>query len=511
MTILRRHGVLALALPLLAALYLWLSWYDGLGSVRGDGLIYFLTAWQYAPWVTPDPLAAAIARATLFPPVYPLMLMASGAIYGFQAAHVVTAGLLLVSFVAFHAWLVSLGVSRARAGACAALFGLLPGTLLQSFYLHPEGLYVALVFTAFVLLDAAERTQRAGWFWGASAIIAIALVTRTAGVTLVPALALVLVRNRPAGWPAMLAAAVAPAVAWGLLHHPEMAYSEVLTGKYNTERALGDMARDVASYVAAAIDGLSWNIVRMASLRGPGLGLCAVAFGIGLWRFARGKVDAWYVMAYLGMMALWPYPQEDWRLMWVLAPIVLGYLCWGGERLAGRAAAVSPPVRAAMAWGPLLAIALVVVPGALLFGQRALQAAREGEPALRHIPEWYHVDPAVGRQAAQRQLEIIRGLRQFQPLIPEDALVCSTLPLAVAFYIDRLAHNPPLDDARFENELQRQGCRYFLMLAAPSRKFGPYYPRDRLGDRIRIIGEHRMPGADPASPPELLLGVLEPG
>lgn len=509
MTRLRNHLAFVLALPLLAALYLWMNGYDGLGTARGDGLIYFLTAWHYAPWAETDPLAVVVARDTQFPPVYPFLLMAFGTIYSFLAAHLLTAGFLLCGFVAFYAWLVSLGIDRTRAGLGAALFGLLPGTFLNSLYLHPEGLYIALAFAAFVLLESGERTAKVSHFWWASAAIAVAFVTRTVGLTLVPALGIALLRNRPRGWQGMLVLAVAPAVTWGLVHHPEKAYSEALAKTYDLHRPLDAVFGDVIGFVQAAIDGLAWNLVYMNSLRLIGLTLCGVAMGVALWRFVRGKADAWYLLAYLGVMALWPYPQEDWRLMWVVVPVLLGYFLWVGEWMWARAAALSGPVRAALAWGPVLALALVVLPGSAAMIKRATQAPAAGDPALRYLPEWYLPDPREAYHLALLQIELVKALREFSPLIPEDQCVFSIAHLVTAYFTDRNTDLPPADNENFEYALHHKGCRYFIMSATPARLFPePYHPRRRLGDRIRIIAEHRMPGADPASEPEFLLGVL---
>lgn len=511
MKMLRNHAVVLPALLALGAMYVWLNWFDEVGTLSGDGLIYFLTALDFAPYWPDDSLAQAIAATSLFPPVYPFLLMLAGGGASFLAAHVATAVLLLAAFAAFYAWLITLGIGRVQAAAGTVLFAILPGTFLQSFYLHPEGLYVAATLFALASLEVGERTTRTAWFWWASAAVGLALLTRTVGVTLLPGLAIVLLRHRPRGWVAMALLPIIPAAAWAIGQRPALSYTEVLVSKYGTASGLETLIADVAGLITAMVEGLMWNVVQGAGLVGVAAALGCVAALVAVWRFARGKADGWYVAAYLGVLAIWPYPQEAWRLTWVIVPILLGYLLLAGEVIYARAASLSGPVRAALRWVPVVAMTIVIVPGFTQYLGRAVDAVRLGEPELRHLPQWYEPDGKAAGVLARAQLETLQALREFAPLVPEGECMFSVSPLVTAYIVDRnVSHTPwdHQDDRSFNDEIASKGCRYFVMLGIRTRYKTPFYPQARLGERLEIIAEHRMGVPGTGGPLVALLGIL---
>lgn len=487
----RRHGAIALVLASLAALYAWLDAFDDLGGMGGDGLIYLATARDYAPYWPPDALAAEYGAATQFPPVYAWLLMASGGASSLLAAHLATLVFLLCAFAALYAWLVTIGVGRVQAALGVALFAAMPGTWVQSFYLHPEGLYVALVLVTLTLVTRAERTARAGVWWAAAATAGLAVVTRTVGITLLPALGVALWRKRPQHWPGMLAAPLLPQALWSVAHQPPWGYGDTLASYYGEQSSLSDVIGTALGSIRPTIEGLGVNVVQTPRLSWLAAVAGVLALAVALWRFARLRPDAWYVAAYLGVMMIWPFPEEARRLAWVLVPILLGYCLWAGERALQRLPAVSGWPRTLLAHAPVLALALVVLPGFGLLVARAADPLAYLHPEYRHIPEWY--DPALPK--AQWLVEIRRatagGFRDFAPLIPADECVFSTKPLMAGFFTGRIAYAVPpsrVDDAAFEREIALRGCRFFVLHRDTGKGYAtPHYPLDRLGGRLELL------------------------
>jgi hypothetical protein len=493
MKILRDHFAFALVLLPLAVLYLWLNASDDLGSLRGDGLIYVNTARHYAPYWPADEQAATWAHVTQFPPAYAAVLAATGGAFDFRLAHGITTVCLLASFAALYAWLIQLGIPRLRATVATALFAVTAGTFLQSFLLHPEGLYVALGFTALSLLVLGEQTPRTSAYWVASAAVAVAILTRTVGVTLVPALWIALARNRPRGWPVMAAAAVAPGLLWSLLHHPPWSYADTLKAEY-AGAPLESILATVLRSMAAAGAGFADNLLRAAHLQWVVVSLGAIAAAVALWRFVRWRPDAWYLAAYLAALALWPYPQEAQRLTWVVVPLLLGYVVWAGDRLAPRVPAAR--MRPAVSWAPVAVLALIVLPEFALLMGRATHPLARATPAYRHVPEWYEPRLPAARRLTEAQLGTVQAFREFATQIPRGECVFSTLPMVAAFYTGRDARFPPwesTDDRAFMEETRQAGCRYFVFTLEPGRGYTrAYYPLDRLGDRVQILAEQPL-------------------
>lgn len=488
----RRHAAAAAVLASLAALYFWLTAYADVGALNGDGLIYLHSARHYAPHWPDDPFAAVWASVTQFPPAYPALLAATGGIFDLRLAHGATTACLLAALATGYAWLVALGVPRASAAAAIGLVGLAPGTFLQSLYLHPEGLYVALVFAALLGLHAGERTSQAHGFWLACAATALAILTRTVGVALLPALLLALARGKPRHWPFMLALAVLPGLAWNLLHRPGWSYSDTLTESY-LGAPLDAVVRQVAASIAAASGGFVDNLVRAGPLRVLAAVAAAFAAGVALWRFARGRADAWYVAAYLGALALWPYPQEAQRLAWVLVPFLVGYVACGAGALAAKWG------RPRLAWAALALLAAAIVPEFLALGGRAVHPLARRVPEYRHYPEWYAPQLEVAWSVTELRLRTVEALRRFEPQIPEGECAYATLPYLIGgTYVRRGLPAPPpeaLTDAEFERAVAGGECRYFIFTYERDARRGftqPLYPLARIREHVDVVDEQRM-------------------
>ena len=508
-----RHAALLCGLLApLAALYAWLDVHGGLGSLKGDGLIYLSTARHWAPYWPADPIAATWASLSEFPPLYPALLAATGGAADLRLAHGVTVLCLILGFAAFYGWLVGLGVARARAALAVAVLALAPGTVLQSFHVHPEGLSVALVFAALALLALAERSGRAAWYWTAAVAVGLAILARTVGVALLPALLLVLVRARPRGWPAIAALALAPGALWAVLHDVPSGYGDSLAGHY-ADASPGAIARSIGASIAATASGLAGNLSQSPRLAALVLAFGALALALAAWRFVRGRADAWYALAYLAVLALWPFPQEAPRLAWVVVPFVLAYLAWGAERVAARLPGDLSRLRPAVAWAPLAVLALVVLPEFLLLAARATHPLAREQPAVRHVPQWYHPDLATAAWNARLHLGTVEALERFGPGIPEGECLFTTLPLVAGFYARREALPPPaesMDPADFDDALRGAGCRFVLFteLSGRSGSEAPFYPLERLGGRVEIVDEHVVTLPDGRQRRVALLGAL---
>lgn len=508
LALLARHGACAAVLAPLAAWYLWLNWYDGLGSLMGDGLIYVSTARHYAPYWPAHPLDAVWAAYTQFPPVFALVLAAAGGAADLRLAHAATTVCLIAAFAVSYGWLLTLGVSRLRAAAMTAVLALAPGVFLQSFHLYPEGLYVCLSLGALIALVRGESTSRAGWFWAAALLVAIAIVTRTVGVTLLPALVVALVRHRPARWPGMIALALAPALAWNLTHDPPFSYTDALRDVY-LDSSPEAIWQTVRASIESAASGLLHNLSQNPQFAWFAVALGAVAASVAVRRFFQWRPDAWYLSAYLATLAIWPYPVEGPRLTWVVLPILLGYLLWVGEQLSRRADGFGR-ARPAIAWLPVAAVALMVLPEFALLAARAVHPEALARPAYRHFPQWY--TPALDRARVMTELHlgVADAFRKFAPRIPEDQCFFSSLQDLAAFYTRREARTPPpasVDAATFDEELRRAGCRYFVFAIASAQDDEQVlYPLDRVRDRIEILDVQRM--NVPGEPPVAVLGVL---
>ena len=502
-----RAGPIVL-IVLMGALYLPWTWSDQLASLGGDSAVYLLSARDYAPTLPPDPVVKSIADNSQFPPLYPALLAVTGAATDLRIAHAVTTLCLLAAFAAFYASLLSLGLSQGLALATTAIFAVLPGTVQQALQLKSEGLYLALTLGGLTALSRASAKQRPGPYWVASGLLAAALLTRSAGIAVLPALLMVLVRCRPRGWYWMPAVVLLPSLAWTLLRQPEQGYGHVLAAYGQAPAAA--VVRQLAANAQSVAWGFAANVLQTTTLLWAMIPLSLAAGAVLAWRFCRWQADAWYLAAYLALIVVWPYPSEAQRFCWVVLPWLLGYTVWAAVWAAARVGA--GPVAHGIRGTGVAVLALLVAPSVAITAQRWFHPAVQANPALVHLPEWYGADPGVARAEAELHLEMVRAIQQLGTRVPEGECLYSIKPATVTFYTARESFGPPfdeVDDAAFAGAFDAPRCRYVLLLAATQPPQFPeaYYPKERLGERLEII-EARGSGYDASGRVVAALGKL---
>jgi hypothetical protein len=484
------HGVLLLLV--LAALYLPWTWSDDLGDPGGDSAVYVLTARAFSPYADADRAAHLVAANSQFPPLYPLLLAVSGGAHDVRLAHAVTTLALIAAFGGLYFWLLTLGVPAALAVAGVGAFALLPGTRIQALFLHSETLYLCGVLWALAALAGAMRRGTVPLYWFASAAVAAALLTRTAGLALLPALAVALWRGRPRGWPLMLGAAIVPALAWNVAHRQGNGYASAMVAEYGSA-GLAELARRILQNIGAVIDGLFENWVQTMALDHVVALLLLAAAAAAAVRFWRLEPDAWYVAAYVAILAIWPYPAERVRFAWVLCPFLIGYLLSGmvtlQEWMGPRLTLPRGLLPALLVFG----LALLLVPGVYLTVQRYRHPLAEAYPELRPLPAWYGPDLRRSLRDAHQQVGLAAALRTLGRHVPADDCVLSIKPALVMFHAEHISVLPPPSVAppvEFERQLLATSCRYALLLPFRSSTFTDvYYPAARLTGAARVA-EH---------------------
>lgn len=480
-----RHWPALLVLALVGAVAFPATWSGELADLGGDSALYLLAARHFAPYAPADPVAQAFAADSQFPPLYPLVLALGGGALDLHVAHAVTTVCLLGALAAFYATLLGLGLSRPLAVATVVLFVILPGTVAPALQLKSESLYLALSLGGLALLSRAARSNRLRDYWLATALLAAALMTRSVGLALLPALLVVLARQRPRNWLWMPVALLAPAIAWRLLWSP--AGYESLLRVYVAAPPEAVLARLVFN-LEGFLWGLAGNVLQTQALFHALVPVALVSAGMLVWRFYRLQPDAWYLAAYLAMLVVWPYPGEGQRFGWVIMPWLLAYAVLAADQLAHRfpdGALAAGAVR----WSVPAVVALLVVPAFHLTLQRALNAP---DPSLARLPEWYGVDSESAQTKAQGHLDIVQAIAEFGSPLPKGECIYAIKATVVALLTGHGSRFPPVErtsDAEFEAWVEQRQCRYFLLIAASDGDAyrSSFYPHNRLADRLEIL------------------------
>jgi len=481
---------------LLSVVYLFWTWSHVLGDYGGDNAVYLFMAQYYSPWGGYSELAAMYASLSQFPPLYPFLLGLFHAGGNILVAHIVTTGFLLLALVAFYFWLRAFGLSALLASVTTLLFALLPGTYFQALSIHSENLYLLLSLVCLAATARAESDGRDHWLWVAAIAVAGVTLTRSAGISLLAAFIVYLILNRGVGgWKFMLAAA-APMVLWSLVSGQlQRGYLSSLAHNYGSD-LLDALVGQLS--VGARMIWYGWlgNFTTSSALA-PAVAVIGTICLAGMaYRLYLRKLDGFYVLFYLLLIMVWPFPAESQRFLFVIVPILM---VQGMVLVRDR---IRPSVRGRVLDLSLLiympALALIALPVLALTVARFAQPLPEPFAEYKHTVYWYEADPYEAYKQVMIYSSLAASMREIQSVIPEDECVYSIKPTIVSLYSNRLSITPPREatsDLEFHESLRKSNCRYFYMAALASPSYGsPYYPEKRLRDNIRVLRITYLPG-----------------
>lgn len=492
--------VLGMVAAIVAGFAIAFVWQPGLASLYDDSVSYLIMAQAFSPFpAAAAPILDAFPREK-YPPFFPILIAVSGGAHDWHVAHALVACCFAASVfvLGMHARQIT-GSDRIGI-AMAVVYALMPGSWLNVKGILSEFPYMALVFTTLVVHERRRElppSAATGAMLGV--LLAAVLLTRTIGVALVLAVALVeaarylssreIARLHALAW--TLAIPIGAAALW-----------------YGLRPAGGDdayVARSAGMVTGVAEHGLHWLLswvrINVSSLGDawfnallifwgepwkPGY-LLALLLGVAgliatLWRARRGEVDGIYCVIFLVILLAWPYPGQMYRLAFPLVPLIMVHAFWGAERLLSRHRDAGTAERWTV-WGVALPLVLCIPPVFLYIVERA-QAPEV--PAARwrktDIAEFYRIPDRAGAEAnAQLQIDVFGDLARLRESTPEDARIMGYMPNYVALLAQR--HGVPLVRPANGRELIAQ----VRMLKPDYIYLANVHPRDsalRLGNPL---------------------------
>ena len=480
-----------MALALLAfPAFAWFSWHDGLATVSDDSVSYLVQARVYAG-TAGAAVREWLGNAAHFPPLFPLLLAATGAADDFLRAHLVVAACAAAAVAALHAFVD--GVAGRRAAALVvALFLVTPTAWVSELGLLSEPLYLLLSFAA--LAWHARRAAGAGTGTASrivlGALLAAALLARSAAAALVGAYAVwAFVRawkreERPGPLALPLVPAALAMAAWLTLRPPLQGenYAQVL------RNAWGLLAAAPAFFGAKSAEylGNAWigsftaeshvyGVTRALLLAAA---LLAVAGAVRA--AALNRLDGWYALAYAAMLAFWLFPEETTRrLLYPLVPLALLH---AGEAVHAVARRLLPARASAVVGVGGAVLAALSLPAMALVASKAADRApvmKISPLAYSGITEYYTVIPVKpAREIAGRQLAVLAGLAEIERFTPPGARVLWMRP----DYIAVLAHRTGV--ASYYREGMEGVVRTLLDTGARYVVVSSLYKADIRGDAL---------------------------
>lgn len=462
-----------------------------------DSIHYLFMADWFSPFAThldayQSALGDRVVHASVFPPLYPLFLgfLDAGTMH-IARAHAATLLLLLAVFIAVFLWIKLETGNSSAAFTFTLAFSLLPGTLLRSQPILSENLYLLLSLSA--LLAATAAAARPRYWWTAALFIGLATVTRTVGITLISAFACYLFLYRIRKRWTLIGISLAPLAAWSLYKvttGPQQDYVHQFIG-YLHHAPLSDIVR--VTLLQTSVFFSEWvkifdPYVSPHSIQLATILLCLSAVGFS-YRLLRFRFDAIYILFYMALMAIWPYPYQAGRFLFVLLPILLFHMLVAGELAANlfKRAIIQRVAR----YAPAVLAVITVFPTIAIFAHRAVIPLEPALKPYRHTNFWYLAETdANAKYKARTFARIFSTARGARDAVPETECIYSTNPAYIWLYTRRWAMVPPSASLGHAQFLQAAiACRYFFMTetSSPQLKFPALYPLPRIRHVIRPL------------------------
>ena len=447
---------------------------DALASLADDSSNYLVMARCLSPWSGPGAAELSVCSQQYFPAGFPLLLGLVGAGGSLPLAHLVVLCVFFISLPCVWVHASSVLRSPMLAHVLVACFAVLPGSLLGLQGILSESWYLLLTSCFFLFLvrggDAVRQSRLRATVMGG--VLGLLVSTRSIGILLMFAVFATLARtavmrfrgdrrDSRVSWSIpVVAVVVAGAIhllfppartprdygaIWGNL----LQSMEDLPG-YLTAQSMA-LAQAWASYIA-----LYWTDDRPVVWVAMS-GLLALALAGLIWRLLRNELDAWYVAAYLLVLALWPFPGQMLRFLFPVMPLLMLQGAWLLVELAR-----SNPRTRLLGWlAPALLLSVAIPAHAFLLGRAELAHAQ----GLNPVYEWLR---KPGAEDARRELGLqnamMADLGMLSRTVAADAVVAFYEPSYIALLAGRRAVELPFPvDEIAWRQIHNAGASHVLL------------------------------------------------
>jgi len=467
----RPHAAFGLLFVAAFAATLAFAWQPGVTAVTNDEVSYIALARMFA---SGEPWAHHLAT---FPPLFPLLLAATGSAHDLLRAHVVVAAFALAALPLLYRFALGVLARRDVALAVVVAFLLTPAAWLAAKQILSEPAYLVVTLGALVLVEARPAaSSRDRWILGL--MLAAAVSLRTAGFALVAAYAACVaagaVRDRrlPGASEAIaIALPIVAAIAWIALRPLEGRDIYAINSMAFAHQWLADPIAMLGEAVGVLAAG--WIALFALATDGPPLvntvitvfGLLCLA-GTGI-RLRGNRLDGWYVVFSLALMApVFFGEQTARRYLYPLLPVLLVHAAVALRDLTAGLHSLERKAAIALA---------VVVPAAVSASSLAIvvQRAQDSAPVLDGFAirwsdmfDYYAArDEADARHGAAANAGVLAGFEAIGRATPTGARVMWMRPE----YLAVLSHRPAQpwfyadDEARLARSIESGGVDYVAL------------------------------------------------
>jgi len=499
-----RNALLAAVFIAIAVFYYWLNWSSDVTVLGGDHADYLLTADLFSPFSNRShDVTRAVIPYAFFPPLYPLILGLLGGISAhIEIAHAVTITFLIAALMWYFVWIREETRSDNLAFFLTALFAFLPTTFFQSFGILSEYLYLLLTLAAIWLIAKPVTTLH--HLYVAAALIGLAVITRTIGITLVLAFVIYLRIHRQERWVRLTIISIAPLVLWSIIKWSigyTGGYLWIITSVMKTTSLYEFLVKKMLIEGHGLWTGWVTSLDHIPSLMTliAGSAVGAVCLAGTIYRIYLKKFDGIYLIIYFGILLFWPFSQtsDSRRLLYAAIPILLlnglNFTC----HFLHRFSTINKEI---YGYAYLLVIALIASPAIGMIVHRMVLSSAPGNQEFANSFYWYSdQDLDRARMKIKTYKKLILSWRKIPSLVPEGECVYNVDPTWLMLYADRPSYAPPYAPTRDQFIKEANICRYYYVASYVRSPYPLFYPKDYIIQEGHVVFVDRM-GEMPGKP-----------
>jgi 4-amino-4-deoxy-L-arabinose transferase-like glycosyltransferase len=452
--LLRVHRAFLLLLAVFVPLAIHFAWHLDIATLGDDSVSYLALASYYSGHVSDPLLARWTWWSAHFPPLFPLLLAATGAWRDLLVAHLLVALCSVAGFIlTYRLALLVLEEADAALGV-AFLFAITPSAWVNTLGIMSDPLYLATTVGALAVYESRltrPGSRDADWLLF-GLLVALGCLTRLVGMALVVALVAnelaTALRRRKRPRVRELAIALWPTAVlvggWMWLR-PTAGFDQYHDIVQLNLRGWIHSFGEVAPFALGAVRDAWIASFTIDSSVSPamrivfaGVGALAVAgAAMSAW---RGRIHGWYALGFTAILVGWVFGEETTRrLIYPIVPVALIQAALALREVLKR---LPPSPRALRYAAPALVTLtiLLALPGMVLVQRRSL----DRDPVLdgfaysyADFRDYYESHGPDARARAAGNLASLAGLRALPGVTPRDAKILWFRPEYLAFLADR--------------------------------------------------------------------------
>jgi hypothetical protein len=300
-------------------------WIDGLSSFASDSANYMAMALYMSPWQEPTAAIKAIWPYQFYPPFFPIVLALTGTAHSLVAAHILTTAFLLASLPLIYFFSRQCFATHWQAISITVIFSLSPSTWLNTLGILSENLYLFLSFIVLLMFNRIRTLDyRLISLFGI--LLAALILTRSIGIAMFIAYLIVgfILWQKKKLQTGKYFLPIVIVIAIKLL--AKLLGKSILPVPYIIQLKLLDFTIQPEMLVDTWF--ASWQYYWVDDLIIPHffvlfLGVLACT-GL-IIRLRLLKIDAFYLLVYLGILLVWPHPGQALRFIYPVHALLIIY------------------------------------------------------------------------------------------------------------------------------------------------------------------------------------------